>query len=189
MAHLSINIHLLNYFFPAQSFSILHAFEYFILPEPLRFLGEKLFNMIFYVDQRVKAFSIREFCNDLNRWKSEDTMSDEYGGIRSIPSKLQQPLSNGQRIWSRYIVLIKHDALPIRQFWTFSVQLLSLIRLIASNTFPNLSSGCLVEAHNTGFLSNSTRAWLSSVENRLLGRLKVIHSAFPNFFSAQHYYK
>ena len=53
------------------------------------------------------------------------------------------------------IVLMKHDAFPIRYFWILLfVQLLSLIRLIGNNTSLNLSSRCLVKAHNTGFLSN-----------------------------------
>ena len=34
------------------------------------------------------------------------------------------------------------------------VQLLSLIRLIASNAFQNLSSGCLVGAHNKNVICN-----------------------------------
>ena len=33
--------------------------EYSILSELLRFLDEKIFNMVFYVDQRVKAFTIK----------------------------------------------------------------------------------------------------------------------------------
>ena len=37
------------------------------------------------------------------------------------------------------------------------VQLLSLIRLIGNNTSLNLSSRCLVKAHNTESLSNPTR--------------------------------
>jgi len=38
------------------------------------------------------------------------------------------------------------------------VQLLSSIRPIGNNTSLNLSSRCLVKAHNTGSLSNPTRA-------------------------------
>ena len=37
------------------------------------------------------------------------------------------------------------------------VQLLSSIRLIGNNTSLNLSSCCLVKAHNTGSLFNPTR--------------------------------
>jgi len=37
------------------------------------------------------------------------------------------------------------------------VQLLSSIRLIGNNTSLNLSSRCLIKAHNTGFLSKPIR--------------------------------
>jgi len=42
-------------------------------------------------------------------------------------------------------------------FLNIFVQLLSSIRLIGNNTSLNLSSRCLIKAHNTGFLSNPTR--------------------------------
>jgi len=73
----------------------------------------------------------------------------------------------------------------------FVCQLLSSIRLIGNNTSLNLSSRCLIKAHNTGSLSNPTRhrAWPSLDEDRLLGWLKMIHSAFPKIFFAQHYCK
>ena len=69
------------------------------------------------------------------------------------------------------------------------VQLLSSIRLIGNNISLNLSSHCLVKAHNTGSLFNPTRhrAWPSLDEDRLLGWLKMIHSAFPKIFFTQHY--
>ena len=41
-------------------------------------------------------------------------------------------------------------------FLNVFVQLLSSIRLIGNNTSLNLSSRCLVKAHNTGSLSNPT---------------------------------
>ena len=57
--------------------------------------------------------------------------------------------------------------------------------------FSEFTFRCLVKGHNTGSLSNPTRhrAWLSLDEDRLLGWLKVIHSAFPKIFFAQHYCK
>jgi len=75
------------------------------------------------------------------------------------------------------------------------VQLLSSIRLIENNTSEFIV--CLVKAHNTRSLSNLTRhrAWPFLDEDlfwmktffgrRLLGWLKVVHSAFPKIFFAQ----
>ena len=51
------------------------------------------------------------------------------------------------------LVLMKQDALPIRYFWTF----FNCCLQIGNNTSLNLSSRCLVKAHNTGSLSNPTR--------------------------------
>ena len=70
------------------------------------------------------------------------------------------------------------------------VQLLSSIRLIGNNASLNLSSR-LVKAHNIGSLSNLVRhrAWSSLDEDWLLRWLKMVHSAFPKIFFAQHYCK
>lgn len=110
-------------------------------------------------------------------------MSGEYDGWDNTS---QQLLSSSQRHMTPRIVLIKHDVLPIRQFWSFLsnccfqfvilrailFRIYCLIvwqKLVTQNTFPIPSD----TEHD------------SSDEDRLLGWLKVIHSAFLKIFSAQ----
>jgi len=66
------------------------------------------------------------------------------------------------------------------------VQLLFSIRLIGNNTSLNLSSRCLIKTHNRDPFPippdiEHDLLWMK----RLLGWLKVIHSAFPKIFFAQ----
>ena len=77
-------------------------------------------------------------------------------GVQNIPTELQQLLSSYQRHMRPRIVLMKHDPSD-SLFLDVFIQLLSSIRLIGNNTSLNLSSRCLVKAHNTGSLSNPTR--------------------------------
>ena len=61
-AHLNLDIHLLNYIGAIlfHNFSLSFTqFEYSIVPGLFRFFGGELFNMIFYVDQRGKAFTTK----------------------------------------------------------------------------------------------------------------------------------
>ena len=62
-AHLIFDILLLNYISAILFHNLSASFmqlEYSVLPELIRFFGEKLFNMIFYVHQRVKVFAIKK---------------------------------------------------------------------------------------------------------------------------------
>ena len=49
-----------------------------IFPKLLIFLSKELFQMPFTVFQGIEFFPLREFCKDLNTWKSEGAMSGEY---------------------------------------------------------------------------------------------------------------
>ena len=72
-ANLNFDIQFINYIGDILIYNLSPFFthlEYSIVSEPLGILDEKFFNMILYVDQRVKFLSLREFCNDLNKRKS-----------------------------------------------------------------------------------------------------------------------
>lgn len=59
-AHLNLDIHLLNYIDAILFHNLSLSFtqlEYCILPKLFKFFGGKLFNVVFYVDQRVKTFA------------------------------------------------------------------------------------------------------------------------------------
>lgn len=59
--HLNFNTYLLNFIRVILFHGLPPSFtqlEYSIFPEPLRFFGEKFFNMIFHIDEKVKIFSI-----------------------------------------------------------------------------------------------------------------------------------
>ena len=187
---LNFSIHLLNYIGAILFYNLSPSFrqlENSVLPEYLMFFSEKLFWVIFYLDQRVEAFPLRQFCNDWNRWKSEDARSGEYGRWGRT-SQLQQLLSSYQTHETAHCpdkTRRSSDSLFLDVF----VQLLSSIRLIGNSTSLNLSSHCLVKAHNSGSPFNPTRHRAPSLdEDRLLEWLKV-HSAFPKIFFTQYFYK
>ena len=49
-----------------------------VFPKPFIFLSKELFQVPFTVFQGIDIFSIREFCEDWNKWKSKSAMSGEY---------------------------------------------------------------------------------------------------------------
>ena len=50
-----------------------------VFPKLLIFLSKELFLVHFTVFQGIEIFPLREFWKDVNKWKSEGTMSGEYG--------------------------------------------------------------------------------------------------------------
>ena len=51
-----------------------------IFPKLFIFLSKELLQVPFTVLRGMEIFSLREFCKDRNKWKSEGAMSGEYSG-------------------------------------------------------------------------------------------------------------
>jgi len=189
---LNFSIYLLNYI-SVILFYNLYLSGNLKIPsfQNLSSFSAKNFSKWFFISIKdLKRFPLREFCNDRNRWKSEGARFGEYDGW----SRTSQPNSNNfcrviKDTWGRALSWWNTTPFRFAIFGRFCS--IASIRLIRNNTSLNLSSRCLVKAHNTESLSNFTRhrAWPSLDEDRFLGWLKMVHSAFPKIFFAQHYCK
>ena len=149
------------------------------------FSAKNFSKWFFTSTKELKLFPLREF--DRNRWKSEGARAGEYGewGRTSQPSS-----NNFCRIikeWSRALSWWNTTS------FQFAISGFCLIAVFNSSNWEQYSSEFIVSlfGRNTGFLPNSIRhrAWPSLDEDRLLEWLKVVHSAFPKIFFAQHYCK
>ena len=65
--------------FVLLSSAIFRQLQDSIFPKLLIFLSKELFQVPFTVFQGIDIFFIKIICKDWNKWKSEDTLSGEYG--------------------------------------------------------------------------------------------------------------
>jgi len=151
----------------------------------------KNFSKWFFTSTKeLKLFPLREFCNDRNRWKSESARERLVNMVDGIEHP--QPSSNNfcrviKNTWGR--ALSSWNTTPFR--FAISGRFCSIAIFNSSNWeqyFSEFIVSLFGKSSYTGSLSNP-RAWPSLDEDRLLGWLKVVHSAFPKIFFAQHYCK
>ena len=119
---------------PSCSTTFCHFSGNFIIPSSQNFLsfGAKNWSRCLLQSSREsKFFPLREFCKDWNKWKSEGTMSGEYGGwIRT-----SQPSCN------KFCVVIKETCSLALSWWKIMHFLLTSSGCFLSSAAFSWSNG------------------------------------------------